>query len=89
MSGNVIEVTHPLVQHKLSLMRDKATPTPLFRTLLKEISHLLAYEIAREMPMTTRRIETPLCEMDAPEIEGRKPGLVSTLRARNGLMAGV
>ena len=50
MNAPVIEVTHPLVQHKLSIMRDKSTPTPLFRQLLKEISQLLAYEITREMP---------------------------------------
>lgn len=67
---SVIEVTHPLVQHKLSLMRDKSTPTPLFRTLLKEISHLLAYEIMRELPMTQRAVETPLCETHAPFIDG-------------------
>ncbi len=89
MTGNVIEVTHPLVQHKLSLMRDKSTPTPLFRTLLKEISHLLAYEIMRELPMTQKAVETPLGVTQAPFIDGRKPALISILRAGNGLMEGV
>ena len=89
MTGKVIEVTHPLVQHKLSLMRDKSTPTPLFRTLLREISHLLAYEIMRELPMTKKTVETPLCEAEAPVIDGRKPALISILRAGNGLMDGV
>ena len=82
-------VTHPLVQHKLSLMRDKDTSTKSFRQLLREISHLLAYEVTRDLPLTTRRIETPLCAMDAPAIEGKKLALVSILRAGNGLLDGV
>jgi len=89
MTGKVIEVTHPLVQHKLSLMRDKSTPTPTFRALLREISNLLAYEITKDVPMTTRQIETPMGGMDAPVIDGRKPALISILRAGNGLMDGV
>jgi len=63
-------VDHPLVQHKLTLMREHDTSTASFRQLLREISLLLAYEVTRELPMTTKRIETPLCEMDAPVIEG-------------------
>ncbi|GAA0293959.1 uracil phosphoribosyltransferase [Rhodovulum strictum] len=82
-------VKHPLVQHKLTLMRDKDTPTAVFRQLLREISQLLAYEITRELEMTTRRIETPLCEMDAPVLAGKKLALVSILRAGNGLLDGV
>ncbi|MCC7321978.1 MAG: uracil phosphoribosyltransferase [Rubellimicrobium sp.] len=82
-------VNHPLVQHKLTLMREKDTSTASFRRLLREISHLLAYEVTREMPMTTRRIDTPLCEMDAPVIEGKKLALVSILRAGNGLLDGI
>jgi uracil phosphoribosyltransferase len=82
-------VTHPLVQHKLTLMRDKDTSTASFRQLLREISQLLAYEITRELEMTTRRIETPLCEMDAPVLAGKKLALVSILRAGNGLLDGV
>ncbi|MEL7115252.1 MAG: uracil phosphoribosyltransferase [Pseudomonadota bacterium] len=82
-------VTHPLVQHKLTLMRQVTTPTAVFRQLLREISQLLAYEVTRELPMTTRRIETPLTEMDAPVLDGKKLALVSILRAGNGLLDGV
>lgn len=89
MLDHLTVVTHPLVQHKLSLMRDKDTSTASFRRLLREISLLLAYEVTRELPMTTRRIETPLEEMDAPEIEGKKLALVSILRAGNGLLDGI
>ena len=82
-------VTHPLVQHKLTLMREKDTSTASFRKLLREISLLLAYEVTRELPMTTLRIETPLQAMDAPVIEGKKLALVSILRAGNGLLDGI
>ena len=86
---HLTHVTHPLVQHKLTLMRDKGTSTALFRQLLREISQLLAYEITRELPMTTKRIETPLQPMDAPTLEGRKLALISILRAGNGLLDGM
>lgn len=89
MTDNLAIVTHPLVQHKLSLMRDKSAPTPLFRQLLREISQLLAYEITRELDLTTKRIETPLEPMDAPVLDGKKLALVSILRAGNGLLDGV
>ena len=82
-------MTHPLVQHKLSLMRDKSAPTPLFRQLLREISQLLAYEITRELALTMKRIDTPLESMDAPVLDGKKLVLVSILRAGNGLLDGV
>ena len=82
-------VDHPLVQHKLTLMRRKETSTGEFRRLLREISQLLAYEVTRELPMTTRRIETPMQEMDAPVLDGRKLALVSILRAGNGLLDGM
>lgn len=82
-------VRHPLVQHKLTIMRDKTTSTNTFRRLLREISQLLAYEITREMEMTTRIIETPLCPMEAPMLAGKKPALISILRAGNGLLDGV
>jgi len=82
-------VDHPLVQHKLTLMREKDTSTASFRQLLREISHLLAYEVTRSLPMTTKRIETPLEEMDAPVIEGKKLALISILRAGNGLLDGI
>ncbi len=82
-------VDHPLVQHKLTLMRDKTTSTAGFRQLLREISLLLAYEVTRELPVTYQRIETPLQPMDAPVLEGKKLALVSILRAGNGLMDGI
>lgn len=87
--GHLTVVDHPLVQHKLSLMRDVGTSTKSFRQLLREISHLLAYEITRNLPMTTMRIETPLEPMDAPVIEGKKLALISILRAGNGLLDGI
>ncbi len=82
-------VDHPLVQHKLTLMRETSTSTAVFRQLLREISQLLAYEVTRELPMTTKRIETPIQPMDAPVLAGRKMALVSILRAGNGLLDGI
>ena len=82
-------VDHPLVQHKLTLMRRTKTSTAEFRRLLREISQLLAYEVTRELPMTTKRIQTPMQEMDAPVLDGRKLALVSILRAGNGLLDGM
>jgi uracil phosphoribosyltransferase len=89
MSEHLTVVTHPLVQHKLSLMRDKSASTPLFRQLLREISQLLAYEITRELPLTRKTIETPIEEMQAPVLDGKKLALISILRAGNGLLDGV
>src|SRR6056297_1885854 len=89
MSDTLTVVDHPLVKHKLTLMREKTTSTASFRRLLREISLLLAYEVTRDLPMTTRRIETPMCDMDAPVIEGKKLALVSILRAGNGLLDGI
>jgi uracil phosphoribosyltransferase len=89
MNDHVTHVTHPLVQHKLTLMRQKETSTAVFRQLLREISQLLAYEVTRGLPMTTRRIETPMGAMDAPVLDGKKLALVSILRAGNGLLDGV
>lgn len=82
-------VDHPLVQHKLTIMRDKDSSTSKFRQLLREISMLLAYEVTRDLPLTTRKINTPIQEMDAPALEGRKLALVSILRAGNGLLDGI
>ena len=82
-------VDHPLVQHKLTLMREAGTSTAVFRQLLREISQFLAYEITRDLPLTTKRIETPLEPMDAPVLAGKKLALVSILRAGNGLLDGV
>ncbi|WP_294610288.1 uracil phosphoribosyltransferase [Roseovarius sp.] len=89
MTQHLTIVDHPLVQHKLSLMREKETSTAVFRQLLREISQLLAYEVTRELPMTTREIETPLRKMDAPVLAGRKLALISILRAGNGLLDGM
>lgn len=89
MTDHLTIVTHPLVQHKLTLMRDKSTSTGEFRALLREISALLTYEVTRELELTTRAIETPMQEMDAPVLKGKKLALVSILRAGNGLLDGV
>jgi uracil phosphoribosyltransferase len=89
MKDHLTVVKHPLVQHKLSLMRERETSTAVFRQLLREISLLLAYEVTRELPMSTKRIDTPICPMDAPVIDGRKLALVSILRAGNGLLDGM
>ncbi len=89
MTQHLTIVDHPLVQHKLTLMRDKGTSTAGFRQLLREISQLLAYEITRDLPLTTTTIDTPLEEMEAPTLAGKKLALVSILRAGNGLLDGV
>ncbi|MBM9594635.1 uracil phosphoribosyltransferase [Roseitranquillus sediminis] len=89
MTEHLTVVDHPLIQHKLTIMRDRTTSTAGFRQLLKEISQLLAYEITRELPMTTRAIDTPMTRMEAPVLAGKKLVLVSILRAGNGLMDGV
>lgn len=89
LPNNLTVVDHPLVLHKLTLMRDKRTPSAVFRQLLHEISLLLAYEVARDLPMTTQTIETPLAEMEAPILKGKKLVIVSILRAGNGLLEGM
>lgn len=85
----VTVVDHPLVQHKLSLMRRKETPTAMFRQLIREISMLLGYEITRDLPMGKERIQTPIQEMDAPVLTGKKLVFISVLRAGNGLLEGM
>jgi uracil phosphoribosyltransferase len=82
-------VSHPLVQHKLTLMRDRDTPTANFRQLLREIAELITYEVTRDLKLTTKKINTPLAEMDAPILEGKKPVFASILRAGNGLLEGM
>ncbi|MEE8534145.1 MAG: uracil phosphoribosyltransferase [Alphaproteobacteria bacterium] len=89
MDKNLTIVDHPLVRHKLTLMRRKETPTADFRRLLREISLLLAYEVMRDLPLTMSEIETPLAKMRAPVLEGKKLCLVSILRAGNGLLEGM
>ena len=85
----VTVVDHPLVQHKLTIMRNKETSTAGFRRLLREISLLLCYEVTRNLELTTTRIETPLEAMDAPTLEGKKLVFASVLRAGNGLLDGM
>jgi len=82
-------VTHPLVQHKLTLMRRKVASTSTFRTLLNELSMLMAYEVTRDMPTQLITIETPLETMLAPVIDGKKLVFVSILRAGNGILDGM
>ncbi|MXU66121.1 uracil phosphoribosyltransferase [Oceanomicrobium pacificus] len=89
MTQHLTVVDHPLVQHKLTLMRKKETSTAGFRQLLREISHLIAYEVTRDLPLTDVSIDTPLTEMDAPVLKGKKLALISILRAGNGLLDGV
>lgn len=89
MSDHLTIVDHPLVQHKLSLMRETSTSTAVFRQLLREISQFLAYEVTRGLKMTTKRIATPIEPMDAPVLAGRKLALISILRAGNGLLDGM
>ena len=86
---NVTVVEHPLVQHKLSLMRRKETPTAKFRQLIREVTMLLGYEVTRDLPMGKERIETPITEMDAPVLIGKKVVFISVLRAGNGLLEGM
>ena len=86
---NVTVVDHPLVQHKLSLMRRKETPTAKFRQLIREVTMLLGYEVTRDLPMGKERIETPITEMDAPVLIGKKVVFISVLRAGNGLLEGM
>ncbi|HBJ46710.1 MAG TPA: uracil phosphoribosyltransferase [Candidatus Lambdaproteobacteria bacterium] len=88
MPENLQVISHPLVQHKLSLMRKKSTSTQSFRTLIREVGTLLAYEVTKDLPLIYEEIETPLMKMDAPFLEGKKLCLVSILRAGNGLLDG-
>jgi len=89
VSATLTVVDHPLVQHKLTQLRDKKTATPDFRSILREISHLLAYEVLRDLPLSGKYIETPLTSMIAPVLEGKELVFVSILRAGNGLLEGM
>ncbi|AGH84659.1 MULTISPECIES: uracil phosphoribosyltransferase [Ralstonia solanacearum species complex] len=86
---NLFILNHPLIQHKLTHMRDKDTSTRTFRELLREITLLMGYEITRNLPLTTRHIETPMGPMDAPVIAGRKLAVVPVLRAGVGMSDGL
>ena len=87
--ADVTVVSHPLVQHKLSIMRDKETSTASFRRLLREISLLLCYEVTRDLDLVDKTIETPMGEMEAPTLKGKKLVFASILRAGNGLLEGM
>ncbi|MEM7258407.1 MAG: uracil phosphoribosyltransferase [Pseudomonadota bacterium] len=89
MAAPVTVVEHPLIQHKLTLMRRTESSSSTFRSLLKEISHLLAYEVTRDLPLRDIEIETPITKMNAPVLAGKKLCLVSILRAGNGLLEGI
>lgn len=80
---------HPLVAHKLTIMRDKTTSVKDFRELVSEIGILITYEATRDLPLTTKHIETPICGMDAPTLAGKKVAVVPILRAGLGLVDGV
>ena len=86
---NVTVVSHPLVQHKLTVMRKRETTTVKFRQLSREVATLLAYEVTRDLPLTTTPIETPVAEMVAPTLAGKKLCFVSILRAGDGLLQGM
>ena len=90
MSSQVILIEHPLIQHKLTLMRRSETSTAKFRSLLTEISMLLAYEVTRDLPLKLERIKTPLAEMDAPILAPEKKlVIVSIMRAGQGILDGM
>ena len=89
MDAHLTVVDHPLIKHKLTLMRRSTASTQKFRSLLREVAHLLTYEITRDLELTTEEIETPLETMDAPVLAGKKLCFVSILRAGNGLLEGM
>ena len=89
MTEHLTIIDHPLVQHKLTLMRRKETPSSAFRQLLWETSMLLAYGITRDLPVVDVNIETPLCRTRSPILDGKKLALISILRAGNGLLDGI
>ena len=89
MGADVTVIDHPLIQHKLTIMRKRETSTAKFRALLQEISMLLAYEVTRDMPLEYQPIETPLTSMEAPVLSGKKLVLISILRAGQGILDGM
>jgi uracil phosphoribosyltransferase len=86
---NVTVLDHPLLRHKLTLLRDKTTPTAQFRQVAREISLLMAYEVTRDLPLEPLDIETPLEPMRAERLAGKKLCIVSILRAGNGILEGM
>src|SRR5512145_3099296 len=89
MAGTVIVIDHPLVQHKLTLLRKVETSAAVFRALLREISMLLAYEVTRDMSLIYVPIKTPLAPMQAPVLAGKKLVVVSIMRAGHGILEGM
>jgi uracil phosphoribosyltransferase len=89
MASNVTVIDHPLVQHKLTLLREKERSTSSFRALLAEISILLAYEMTRDLPLSYQTIETPMATMRAPVLDGKKIVLMNILRAGTGMVEGM
>jgi uracil phosphoribosyltransferase len=85
----VTVIDHPMVQHKLTIMRDKDTSIASFRRLLREIAHLMCYEVTRDLELEMIPIETPLTTMESPTIKGKKLVFASILRAGNGLLDGM
>ena len=89
MSGKVHVMDHPLVAHKLTILRDKNTSVKDFREIVSEIGMLITYEATRDLPLTTKEIETPICTTTAPTLKGKKFAVVPILRAGLGLVDGV
>ena len=87
--SKVLVMDHPLIQHKVSLMRDKETGTKEFRDLLNEISMLMAYEVTRDLPLREVEIETPICRAQTKVIAGKKLAIVPILRAGLGMVDGI
>ena len=89
MSGKVHVMDHPLVAHKLTILRDKDTSVKDFREIVSEIGMLITYEATRDLPLTTKEVETPICRTIAPTLKGKKFAVVPILRAGLGLVDGV
>ena len=87
--GELHIIDHPLITHKLTLMRKKSTGTRDFRNLLREIAMLMGYELTRDLPLTDKKIETPICKMTAKAISGKKMAIVPILRAGLGMVDGL
>ena len=87
--NNVYVFDHPLIQHKIGLLRNKNTPTKDFRELVKEIAMLMCYEATRELPLEEVEIETPICKTTARQLEGNKLAIVPILRAGLGMVEGL
>lgn len=89
MNSNVTIFDHPLIQHKLSILRNKETSSMEFRALISEIATLMCYEATRDLPLEDVEIETPICKMTAKHISGKKLAIVPILRAGLGMVEGI